>query len=181
MVAAPKPPAKPFKTIGTRPVRHDGVDKVTGRAVYGADVRPSGVLYGRVKRSPHAHAIVKRIDVSKALALPGVRAVITHADLPDPGDLVVYQYPAGPTPMWRIHAHHLADKKVLFPGHAIAAVCATDLHIAEDALELIEVEYELLPAVVNVRDAMLDSAPILHDDLRTEEVLAAPQPSAAAA
>src|SRR5690606_20803504 len=71
-----------YRVIGTNPVRPDGVDKVTGRAVYGADVRVSGRLIGRVKRSPHAHAIVKRIDTSKALALPGVLAVITNEDFP---------------------------------------------------------------------------------------------------
>ncbi len=72
-----------YKVVGTRPIRPDGTDKVTGRAQYGADVRLTGMLYGRVKRSPHAHAIIKRIDASKALALPGVKAVITRADFPD--------------------------------------------------------------------------------------------------
>src|SRR5438270_6533331 len=77
-----------YKVIGTRPVRPDGADKVTGRATYGADVHFTGMLFGRVKRSPHAHAIVKRIDTSKAEKLPGVKAVITAKDFPlDPTTL----------------------------------------------------------------------------------------------
>ncbi len=86
-----------FSVIGTSPVRPDGVDKVTGRAVYGADVRLQNMLTGRVKRSPHAHAIIKSIDVSKALALPGVHAVITHEDLPEPAQQVM-QTIRGPQP-----------------------------------------------------------------------------------
>src|SRR5215218_7169705 len=75
-----------YRVVGTRPIRHDGVDKVTGRAVYGADVRLPGLLHGRVLRSPHAHARIVRVDASRALALAGVRAVVTHADLPAVGD-----------------------------------------------------------------------------------------------
>src|SRR5688572_11948972 len=71
-----------YDVVGTRPVRHDGVDKVTGRAIYGADIRLNGLLHGKVLRSPHAHARIKRIDTSKAEAHPGVRAVVTAADLP---------------------------------------------------------------------------------------------------
>jgi len=75
---------KPYSVIGTRPIRHDGVDKVTGRAKYGADIHLSGLIYGVVLRSPHAHARIKSVDVSQAVALPGVRAVITHKDLREP-------------------------------------------------------------------------------------------------
>src|SRR5436309_6606381 len=77
-----------YKVIGTRPIRHDGTDKVTGRALYGADVQMAGLLHGRVLRSPHAHARIRRIDPSAALALPGVEAVATSADLPDPGSRI---------------------------------------------------------------------------------------------
>src|SRR5213080_4232231 len=77
---------KTYTVVGTRPIRHDGIDKVTGRALYGADFQAAGLLHGRVLRSPHAHAKIRGIDVSKALALPGVQAVITSADFPDPGD-----------------------------------------------------------------------------------------------
>jgi len=152
-----------FSVIGTNPVRPDGVDKVTGRAVYGADVRLQGMLIGRVKRSPHAHAIIKRIDVSKALALPGVHAVITHEDFPEPTEPVM-QTIRGPQPAGWDSERLMARRKVLLKGHPVAAVCATDHHIAEDAVELIEVEYEVLPAVVTLDDALAPGAPILHDD-----------------
>jgi CO/xanthine dehydrogenase Mo-binding subunit len=152
-----------YSVIGTNPVRPDGVDKVTGRAVYGADVRPQGMLIGRVKRSPHAHAIIKSIDVSKALALPGVHAVITHDDFPEP-DEPVMQTIRGPQPTAWDSERIMARRKVLLKGHPIAAVCAIDHHIAEDAVELIEVEYEVLHAVVTIDDALAPNAPILHDD-----------------
>jgi xanthine dehydrogenase molybdenum-binding subunit len=152
-----------FSVIGTNPVRPDGVDKVTGRAVYGADVRLQGMLIGRVKRSPHAHAIIKRIDVSKALALPGVHAVITHEDFPEPTEPVM-QTIRGPQPAGWDSERLMARRKVLLKGHPVAAVCATDHHTAEDAVELIEVEYEVLPAVVTLDDALAPGAPILHDD-----------------
>src|SRR5690606_19130296 len=136
---------RPWKLVGTSPVRPDGVDKVTGRAVYGADVRMSGLVYGRVLRSPHAHAFIKSVDVSKALALPGVLAVVTHEDLPKPAEPVM-QTIRGPMPSQWDQDRILAGRKALFRGHPIAAVAATDVHIAEDALQLIEVEYEVLPA-----------------------------------
>jgi len=152
-----------LKVIGTRPIRPDGFDKVVGRAVYGADVRLPGMLYGRVKRSPHAHAIIKSIDTSKALALPGVYAVVTHADFPAPRTKIVQSF-RGPGPAeWEVE-RLLARRKVLYKGHPVAAVCATDLHTAEDALDLIEVEYEVLPPVTSLAEALLPSAPILHDD-----------------
>src|SRR5438874_8898329 len=77
-----------FKVIGTRPIRHDGADKVTGRAVYGADVQLPGMLHGRILRSPHAHARIRGIDVSKAMALPGVEAIATSSDMTEPGDRI---------------------------------------------------------------------------------------------
>ena len=161
--------AKQFKIVGTRPVRPDGMDKVTGRAVYGADVRMQGMLIGRVLRSPHAHARLLRIDASKALVLDGVRAVITAADFPDAGDTIVPTI-RGPIPLQWQQDHLIASQKVLFRGHPVAAVCATDAHIAEDALELIEVEYELLQPVMSGSDAILPSAPILHDDGRADGI-----------
>ena len=170
--------AKNYKVVGTRPIRHDGTDKVTGRAQYGADVHLTGMLWGKVKRSPHAHAVIKKIDVSKALALPGVRAVITRADFPQVPSEIVETDEAGYTPLPWVVDRIMAGEKALFRGHAIAAVAATDSHIAEDALDLIEVEYEVLPAVTNVRESMLDVAPVLHQNLRTRELapLAEPAP-----
>ena len=166
MVATPEKPA--YKVIGTRPVRPDGVDKVTGRAEFGIDTRMEGMLYGAVLRSPHAHARIKRIDTSKAAALPGVKAVVTHADFPavESGTLDLGEGTANPK--WLVD-NVLASDKALYHGHAIAAVAAIDPHVAEDALALIEVEYEVLTPVLDVREAMLDGAPILHDDLRTAE------------
>ena len=164
---------EPYKVVGTRPVRPDGVDKVTGRAAYGSDIKLPGMLYARVKRSPHAHAIIKRIDASKALALPGVKGVVTRADFKEVPDGFVSAGEGPPVNLKWMVDNICASDKVLYRGHAIAAVAATDPHIAEDAMNLIEVEYEVLPAVLNVRDAMLESAPILHEGMRTSEMIAA--------
>ncbi len=158
-----------YKVIGTRPVRPDGTDKVTGRAVYGGDMRLTGMLHGKVLRSPHAHARIKSIDTSKAEALPGVRAVMTGQELPDPGARMAA---AGEMP---INVQHLSNNvmakdKALYKGHAVAAVAATNVHIAEEALRLIEVEYEVLPPVLSVLDAMKDDAPIVLDDLKTTDL-----------
>jgi xanthine dehydrogenase molybdenum-binding subunit len=155
-----------FKVIGTRPIRHDGVDKVTGRAKYGADISLPGMLHGKVLRSPHAHARIKSIDASAALALPGVKAVITSADFPKLAAGVV---PMGELPMNPRHMsmNLMAQDKVLYDGHAVAAVAATSPHIAEEAVKLIKVEYEPLPHVQDVLKAMKDDAPILLPDLRT--------------
>ena len=155
-----------FKVIGTRPIRHDGVDKVTGRAKYGADISLSGMLHGKVLRSPHAHARIKSIDASAALALPGVKAVITGQDLPELAS-GIYQMGEIPINPRYLSMNILARDKVLYNGHAVAVVAATSPHIAEEALALIKVEYEVLPHVLDVRKAMQDDAPILLPDLRT--------------
>lgn len=160
---------KPYKVIGTRPIRHDGVDKVTGRAKYGADIRLTGLLSGVVLRSPHAHARIKSIDVSKAAALPGVRAIVTHKDLREPGSRVV-ELGEGAVNLRHLSNNILAADKVLYRGHAVAAVAADSVHIAEEAAGLIKVEYEVLPAVIEVRAAMQPGAVLLHDDLRTDEL-----------
>ena len=133
-----------YKVIGTRPVRPDGVDKVTGRAVYAADVQMTGLLHGFVLRSPHAHAHIRSIDTSKAEALPGVRAVVTAADLPEAEDKVE-DLGEGAINLKYLSDNVLASEKVLYHGHAVAAVAATSPHIAEEAAGLIEVDYELLP------------------------------------
>ena len=156
-------------SVGTNTVRPDGVDKVTGRAIYGADVRLPNMTYGRVKRSPHAHALIKSIDITKALALPGVLSIVTSEDFPSPVEAIL-QTIRGPMPaQWDIE-RLMARRKVLFRGHPVAAVSATDAHIAEDAVELIEVEYEVLPPVVTIEDALSPNAPILHDDGMDEVV-----------
>lgn len=158
-----------YKVIGTRPIRHDGVDKVTGRAKYGGDLRLSGMIFGSMLRSPHAHANIKSIDTSAAEALPGVRAIATSADLPEQGDRIV-ELGEGAVNMRHLSANVLARGKVLYKGHAIAGVAADNIHIAEEAVKLIKVEYEILPPVLDVRKAMSPEAPVLNDDVRTESL-----------
>src|SRR5690606_26590609 len=145
--------ATDLKVIGTRPIRPDGVDKVTGRARFGADYNLPGQLIGKVLRSPYPHARIKRIDTSKAAALPGVKAIVTRDDFPDqPSEFV----PAGEMLInYRdLVRNIMAREKVLYEGHAVAAVAATSASIAKQALKLIEVEYEVLPHVLDVDEAM---------------------------
>ncbi len=168
MTATDKPK---YKVIGTRPIRHDGVDKVTGRAKYGADVRLTGMLWGAVLRSPHAHANIRSVDTSKAKALTGVRAVVTSADFPDQGDRMV-ELGEGSVNMKHLSANVLAHGKALYRGHAIAAVAADSIHIAQEALQLIAVDYEILPPVLEVVQAMQSASPVLNDDVRTKNFVA---------
>ncbi len=156
-----------FKVVGTRPIRHDGADKVTGRAKYGADYTAAGLLHGKTLRSPHAHARIKSIDTSKAEGLPGVRAVVTSKDFPLTKDTA--DFGLGGQPMDRFRGNLLAGDKALYRGHAIAAVAATSPHIAEEAIGLIEVDYEVLPAVLTAPEGMAADAPILIADLTTQE------------
>ncbi len=158
-----------YKVIGTRPVRPDGVDKVTGRAVYAADVQMTGLLHGFVLRSPHAHANIRSIDTSKAEALPGVRAVVTAADLPVAEDKIE-DLGEGAINLKYLSDNILAHEKALYHGHAVAAVAAVNPHVAQEAAELIEVDYEVLPPVMTVDDALADDAPILLDTLRTDSM-----------
>ncbi|MEX2614544.1 MAG: xanthine dehydrogenase family protein molybdopterin-binding subunit [Alphaproteobacteria bacterium] len=158
-----------FKWVGTRQTRPDGVDKVTGRAKFGADHSVANMLQGKVLRSPHAHARILSIDTSKAEALPGVKSVVTSADFKlQPTDLVQN----GEMQInYRDYAHNmLARDKALYEGHAVAAVAATSLAIATEALKLIEVDYEVLPHVIDVMEAAAPDAPLLHDDLFTDGV-----------
>jgi xanthine dehydrogenase molybdenum-binding subunit len=158
-----------FKVIGTRPIRHDGVDKVTGRAIYGADVQMAGLLHGRIVRSPIPHGIIRSIDVSKALALPGVEGIVTGADLVDPGNRIA-ELGEGAVNLKHLSSNCLARGKVHYKGQAVAAVAAITPHIADEALKLIVVDYQPLPHVTDVRAAMKDDAPLLHDDLVTESL-----------
>lgn len=160
---------KEYKVIGTRPIRHDGVDKVTGRAIYGADFQITGLLHGRVLRSPHAHARIVSIDTSRAEAHPGVKGVVTAQDLPAAEDKMA-DLGEGAVNLKYLCDNILASDKALYKGHAIAAVAATDPHIAEEACELIDVEYEVLPPVLEVRAAMEPDAPIIHENIRTSSL-----------
>ena len=154
-----------FNVVGTRPIRHDGADKVTGRAQYGADIQLPGLLFGKILRSPHAHARIKSIDASRALALPGVKAVVTSADFSQPGGRLADIGEGAMSNPRFLSNNCLAADKVLYKGHAVAGVAAESSSIAEQALALIDVDYEVLPAVVDVLDAMKDDAPVLHERL----------------
>ena len=160
---------KEYKVIGTRPIRHDGVDKVTGRAIYGADFQITGLLHGRVLRSPHAHARIVSIDTSRAEAHPGVKGVVTAQDLPTAEDKMA-DLGEGTVNLKYLCDNILASDKVLYKGHAIAAVAATNPHIAEEACQLIDVKYEVLPPVLEVRQAMEPDAPLLHENLKTSSL-----------
>src|ERR1700688_218265 len=158
-----------LKVVGTRPIRPDGVDKVIGRASFGADHTMPGMLWGKVKRSPHAHARIKKINIAKALKVPGVHAIVTSDDFPNIPNEEAF-VGEGPMNFRDLSRNCMARDKALYDGHAVAAVAATSPAIAEEALDLIEVEYELLPHVIDVEAAMMPDAPILHEDLFTQGV-----------
>ena len=165
---------KDLKLVGTRPLRPDGVDKVTGRARFGADYNLPGQLIGKVLRSPHAHARIKAIDISAALALPGVKAVVTRddfAEMPNEmaavGELMIN--------FRDVTRNMMAREKVLYDGHPVAAVAATTESVAKAALALIKVEYEVLPHVIDVVEAMQPGAPLLHEGQYTVGVKPKPE------
>ncbi len=141
-----------FNLIGKPAIRVDGYDKVTGRAVFGSDLSRPGALFGKILRSPHPHARILRIDTSRAQRKPGVKAVVTAADTPKAG--------YGP---YRKDKYPLAVDKVRFIGDELAALAATDEELAEEALDLIDVEYEPLPAVFDPEEAMTPAAPLIHE------------------
>jgi hypothetical protein len=149
--------------VGTRPIRHDGTDKVTGRARYGSDIKLSGLLHGYILRSPHAHARIISIDTTRAASVPGVHAVCTNADMPSAthraGDLG-----EGIVDWYHLNQNVLAADKVLYTGHAVAAVAADSVHIAEEAARLIEVEYEPLHAYLDPNEALVRHDPAIHPD-----------------
>jgi CO/xanthine dehydrogenase Mo-binding subunit len=158
-----------YKWVGTRPIRHDGVDKVTGKANFGADLSFPDMLWGKLLRSPHAHARIRRIDVSKALAIDGVKVVATGADFPDLASAETEGGEGGGN-MRDLARNVIARDRALYHGHAVAAVAALTPELADQALAAIEVEYEVLKPVLSIEDALAANAPILHDDLRTKGV-----------
>ncbi|MHA1569133.1 MAG: xanthine dehydrogenase family protein molybdopterin-binding subunit [Alphaproteobacteria bacterium] len=156
-------PDDELKIVGTRPPRPDGVDKVTGRARFGADITLPGMLIGKTLRSPHAHARIKSIDTSKAEALAGVKAVVTRDDFAE----MPVEYAAAGEMTINFHdltRNMMAREKVFYDGHPVAALAATSESIARKALKLIEVDYEILPHVIDAVEAMRPDAPILHED-----------------
>ena len=155
-----------YKWVGTRPVRHDGLDKVTGRARFGADLSLPGMLVGTILRSPHAHARIRSIDTSAARAMDGVKAVVTGADFPML-ESEAGEGGEGAMDYRDVCRNIMARDKVLYEGHALAAVAATSRRVALAALAAIEVDYEVLPHVIDVEDAMAPDAPILHPDMIT--------------
>ena len=163
-----------FKWIGTRPIRPDGVDKVTGRAAYSADFELPGMLQAAILRSPHAHANIRSINADKALALAGVKAVITGDDFPAM-EAILAKAGEAETNYRDLSCNVMARGKALYDGHAIAAIAATSVAIAKQALDLVEVDYEVLPPVMTLDDAMKDGATVLHDDLFTGGVKPKPE------
>ena len=159
-----------YSVIGTRPVRHDGIDKVTGDAKYGADIFPQGVLYGKILRSPYAHAMIKSIDVSAAKKLQGVKAIVTGNDLLPPGEDKEIKVGEATKNLKYIREATLATKKVLYVGHPVAAVAADNPHIAEEAISLIKVTYEQISHSLTALDGIRKDAAILHPNTRSKTV-----------
>ncbi|WP_406644750.1 xanthine dehydrogenase family protein molybdopterin-binding subunit [Aliisedimentitalea scapharcae] len=159
--------AKDFNHVGTTPNRPDGLDKVTGRARFGADTQAPGMLFASIVRSPHAHARIVKINTDKAEALEGVKAIVTRADFAT-GLTGEYGY---------VLENVMAGEKALYDGHAVAAVAATSALAARDAAKLIEVEYEILPHVTDVDAAMQDGAPVINADYADESVPAGMHPN----
>ncbi|MBU16197.1 MAG: oxidoreductase [Chloroflexi bacterium] len=154
-----------FNSVGKTPIRHDGADKVTGRAKYGADTKLAGMLYGKILRSPHAHAVIKSVDSSAAEALPGVYAVVTSADWPETSMKLTDLAEGSIHNLGFLSMNVLARGKALFKGHPVAAVAAVSPHVAEQAMALIKVDYDVLKPVLTAEEAMKPDAPILHDRL----------------
>ena len=158
-----------YKWVGTRPIRPDGLEKVTGKARFGADLVLPGMLYGKVVRSPHAHARIVSIDTSAAESMEGVKAVITGADFPD-----LAANGAHPSEI-DVANNAIARDKVLYEGHVVAAVAAITREQAEAAAKAVAVTYEVLPHVLTVDEAMADNAPLLHEAMITKGVDPAPE------
>ena len=163
-----------YKYIGQRTIRPDGFDKVTGRADFGADLSLPGMIWGKILRSPHAHARIKNIDTSKAEAHPDVMAVVTHQDFPavSAGGFAVGE---GQVDFKDLSRNVLADDKVLYHGHAIAAIAAKSEAAAEAALSLIEIDFDVLMPVLDIAEAMKPDSPLLHDDLFTQGLAEQPE------
>ena len=163
-----------YKYVGTRPVRPDGVDKVTGRAQYGADPILPGMIHGRILRSPFAHAKIKSVNLSRALDMPGVFAAVSGADFPGGiGDDAVPGESKGT--MSDLAKNVMARDKVVYHGQAVAAVAAQTPALAMQALKLIDVEYEELPVVLDVREAMKADAPLLDPTCITKGMKETPE------
>ena len=163
------------QVVGKRLPRVDAKERVTGQAIYPADLSLPGMVHAKLLRSPHAHARIRSIDVTQAQALKGVLAVVTATDFPElPVGLTI---PMGETgyDMWMIAAINLARGKVHWVGQPVAGVAAVDAHVAEAAVALIAVDYEPLPAVLVIAAAMAPEAPVLHEHVFTKGVEVRPR------
>ncbi|SVB07951.1 uncharacterized protein METZ01_LOCUS160805, partial [marine metagenome] len=158
--------AENYKAIGTRPVRPDGVDKVTGRANFGADLSLPGMIHGKVLRSPHAHARIKSVDVSGALAMEGVLAAVSGSDFAEQTD--------------DLGRNVIARDKALYHGHAVAAVAATTPLLAEQALDAIKVDYDVLEPVLSIDQAIADGATLVNEEMHTNGDASQPASNVAA-
>jgi len=143
-----------FKAVGASVPRAEAGDKVSGQSIYAADVKLPGLLWAKILRSPHPHARIVHVDSSKAAKVPGVKAILTGADVR--GLLIGKQIRDLPVLCW---------DKARFVGDRVAAVAAETVDAAEEAIQLIDVEYEILPAVFDPLEAMAPDAPQLHDNV----------------
>jgi xanthine dehydrogenase molybdenum-binding subunit len=159
-----------LQSVGKRLPRVDARERVTGGAIYPADLKLPGMVHGKMLRSPHAHARIRSIDTRRAEAAPGVLAVLTAADFPElPIGASIPMGEAG-YDMWMVAQINMARGKVFWVGQPVVAVAAVDVHVAEAALALIEVDYEPLPPVVDLAAAMATDAPVLHEHVFTKGV-----------
>lgn len=149
-----------FKVVGHSVPKVDGRQLVMGKPAFAGDFKLEGMLYGKILWSPHPHALIKSIDTSKARALPGIRAVLTYKDVPR----IAYTRAGQDYPEPSPYDYFILDKKVRYVGDRVAGVAADSLELAEEALNLIEVEYEFLPAVLSPQEALAEGAPPVHDE-----------------
>ncbi|HIC95057.1 TPA: 2Fe-2S iron-sulfur cluster binding domain-containing protein, partial [Candidatus Bipolaricaulota bacterium] len=155
-----------FRVVGRSVPKVDGLQLVTGRPAFTDDFTLPGMLHAKILWSPHPHARIRKIDKSKAEALPGVWAVLTHEDLPR----VAYTRAGQDYPEPSPYDYFILDKKVRYVGDRVAAVAAESPELAEEALKLIEVEYEPLPAVLSPEEALKEGAPVIHDEPEAEGI-----------
>ena len=153
------PAERELTIVGKSVRREDVIEKVTGSGRYTGDIKPTGMLFGKIKRSEIAHARIARIDASKALAYPGVKAVLTHENVPR----VLHYGSPHPRSASCTRDQYILDDRVRFWGEGVAAVAAVSEEIADEALDLIEIDYEPLPAVFDPEEAAKPGAPLLHD------------------
>ena len=161
-IATTTAPGAAMQTIGRETIRIDARERVSGKATYTGDVQLPGMLYARVLRSPHPHARIRSIDISAALAMAGVKAVITHENCPfvwGAGSIAGGRQYADDVKKTTIQRRYAFNNPVRFVGEPVAAIAATDRHIAEEALRLIKVDYEVLPFVLDQEEALQENAP----------------------